>query len=202
MAVGDRVSGLLRREAVAAQMLTDPQAPLAPFYTPEVRYWGARIRDWAATYGLNPNVIAILIQVESCGSPEVISWAGAVGLMQVMPYHFDDGENMLDPETNMRHAMRIFTECLTVFANWDIGVAAACYNGGASVTQTSYQSWPQETRHYYDWVTGLWADVVRGAKSSPALATWLAAGGTRLCAIAAAHQRAPAIQAPGTFPSP
>jgi len=49
-------------------------------------------------------VIAIVIQIESCGSPVAMSGAGALGLMQVMPYHFENGENMINPDTNVRSA--------------------------------------------------------------------------------------------------
>lgn len=167
-----------------AQHITDADAPLARFYTPEVLHWREDIYRWAETYQINPNAIAVLMQIESCGSPEVLSWVGAVGLMQVMPFYFDNGENMLDPDTNVYHGMRIFQECLNVFAGGDVGIAAACYNGGASITQTSYANWPQETRSYYDWASGLWADVRNGVSSSDTLDDWLASGGSRLCAIA------------------
>lgn len=181
---------------VAAQRINDASAPLADFYTPEVLYWRDEIRAWAAMYQINPNVIAVLMQIESCGSPEVLSWAGAVGLMQVMPYHFDDGDNMLNPDTNVRHGMRIFQECLNVFAGGHIGIAAACYNGGASVTRTGYAYWPSETQAYYDWATSLWADVVSGVERSTTLQRWLDSGGARLCAIAANDLFPPAAAAP------
>lgn len=168
-----------------AQHISDPDAPLARFYTQEVMYWQEDIYRWAETYRINPNAIAVLMQIESCGSPEVLSWVGAVGLMQVMPFYFDNGENMLDPDTNVYHGMRIFQECLNVFADGDVGIAAACYNGGASITQTSYVNWPQETQSYYDWANGLWNDVVNGVSDSDTLEDWLASGGSRLCAIAA-----------------
>lgn len=187
---------LTRDDDVPPQYIYDPGAPLADFYTPEVFYWRDRIYAWAEQYTINPNVIAILMQIESCGSPDVLSEAGANGLMQVMPFHFDDGENMLNPDTNVRHGVRILRECLEVFANGDLGVAAACYNGGPSVTQRPQDTWPAETRSYYKWATGLWRDVVNGEDSSDTLRAWLAAGGSRLCAIAAADQQPPTLVAP------
>ncbi len=181
---------------IVPQEITDPTAPLATFYTPEVLYWREDIYGWAATYNINPNVIAILMQIESCGSPEVLSWVGAVGLMQVMPFYFDDGQNMLNPDTNVFHGMRIFQECLTVFAEWNLGTAAACYNGGSPVTFREYDDWPVETQHYYDWVSGLWADVVANNTHSTTLEEWLAIGGANLCDIAAADLSSPVAQAP------
>ncbi|GAB4409805.1 MAG: hypothetical protein Kow00106_03450 [Anaerolineae bacterium] len=165
--------------------LTDAEAPLAEFYTPEVRHWASEIVRWARQYGLNPNVLAIVIQIESCGDAMAMSEAGAVGLMQVMPFHFDYGENMLNPDTNVRRGMSVLLECLSVFASYDLGLAMACYNGGPSVTQRPYGEWAAETRYYYEWATGLWADVVAGRESSATLAAWLDAGGRRLCERAA-----------------
>ncbi len=170
----------------AAQPITDPDAPLASFFTPEVLHWRSEIMRWAQTYGVNPNVIAIVVQIESCGDPVVLSGAGAVGLMQVMPFHFDNGENMLNPDTNVQRGMGVFYECLTQFSDWDLGLALACYNGGPSVTQRDYSTWAAETQYYYRWATGLWQDVVSGKKSSDTLAEWLDAGGQNLCARASA----------------
>ncbi len=175
-----------------SHFITDANAPLAAFYTPEVLHWQDEIREWARTYSINPNVLAIVIQIESCGDSTVESSAGALGLMQVMPFHFEYGENMINPETNVRRGMEVFRECLTVFAGYDLGLALACYNGGPGVTQRRYQDWYPETRHYYEWATGLWQDVQAGATKSDTLADWLAAGGQRLCDRAARSQQATA----------
>ena len=176
------------RDSRWAHFITDAEAPLASFYTPEVRYWEDEIIRWAREYGVNPNVLAIVIQIESCGDMAAISEAGALGLMQVMPFHFDFGENMLNPDTNVRRGMGVLKECLTVFARYDLGLALACYNGGPSVTQRPYRDWAAETRYYYEWATGLWADVVAGRKESATLAAWLDAGGRQLCTRAAQTQ--------------
>jgi soluble lytic murein transglycosylase-like protein len=169
------------RDQRPAQAINDPNAPLAPFFTPEVLAWRSEILKWAKAYNVNPNVIAIVIQIESCGSSAAMSGAGALGLMQVMPFHFENGENMLDPDTNVRRGMTVFYECLTQFANWDLGMALACYNGGPAVTQSDYETWAEETQYYYRWATGLWRDVVKGSRTSETLTEWLKAGGELLC---------------------
>ena len=171
-----------------SQDITNPDAPLAAFYRPEVLYWRDEIRAWAREHEVNPNVIAIVIQIESCGHANVISSAGALGLMQVMPFHFQNGENMLNPDTNVERGMSVFYECLTQFAGWDLGPALACYNGGPSVTQRPFSTWANETQYYYRWATGLWADVQNGVDSSDTLEDWLAAGGERLCIQAGRSQ--------------
>ncbi|WP_119072799.1 lytic transglycosylase domain-containing protein [Aggregatilinea lenta] len=174
-------------DAPAPQAIADPDAPLATFYAPAVLHWAPQIEAWARAYELNPNVIAIVMQIESCGDPEAISFAGALGLMQVMPLHFDDGENMLNPDTNVRRGMNFFNECLRQYADWDIGLALACYNGGPGVVYRDMSTWPAETQRYYRWATGLWEDVVRGDGESPTLDNWLESGGQSLCTRAASR---------------
>jgi len=182
--------------------ITDPDAPLAPFYAPAVLYWRDSIERWAREYTVNPNVIAIVMQIESCGDPDAVSSAGAMGLMQVMPFHFENGENMINPETNVRRGMTVFHECLSVFSGWDLGLALACYNGGPSVTQRAFNTWARETQSYYRWATGMWSDVRANSNSSATLDNWLASGGARLCQEAertqAAHASAYASPEGGT----
>jgi len=48
------VHGWPFREQTAAQVITDPDAPLASFYSPEVRAWRSQILEWAKTYRVNP----------------------------------------------------------------------------------------------------------------------------------------------------
>jgi soluble lytic murein transglycosylase-like protein len=167
------------------QSITNPDAPLAEFYAPEVLRWRSQIEDWAKEYDVNPNVIAIVMQIESCGDPTAISSAGAMGLMQVMPFHFDNGENMINPDANVKNGMTVFYECLTQFADWDLGLALACYNGGPRVTMIDQSAWAQETQSYYRWATGMWNDVKSGKKTSDTLSEWMQAGGSRLCTTAA-----------------
>ena len=80
-------------------------SPLSVAFTPEVQYWEPLIKAWAVVYQVDPNLIATVIQIESCGDPTVSSWAGAQGLFQVMPFHFDQGEDMLDVQTNARRGL-------------------------------------------------------------------------------------------------
>lgn len=170
------------------QSITNPNATLASFYTPEVLRWREDIRRWSREYQVNPNLIALVMQIESCGHPSVESFAGALGLMQVMPFHFENGDNMLNPDTNAARGISVFRECLFQFADRDVGIALACYNAGPSVTFRDPSTWPQETQSYYRWGTGLWDDAVNGRASSATLDEWLAAGGSRLCAQSAATE--------------
>lgn len=179
------ISDLWPFHSGADQSITNTNAPLASFFAPEVLRWREDIREWAKTYDVNPNVVAIVIQIESCGDPLAVSSAGALGLMQVMPFHFSNGENMIDPDVNVRRGITVFYECLAQFADWDLGLALACYNGGPGVTLRDSDTWPAETQAYYEWATGLWDDVVHNRDESSTLTRWLESGGSLLCNSAA-----------------
>lgn len=161
-------------------VLWPPSTELAPLFTEQVDYWAADIERWAAAYELDPNLLATVMQIESCGHPNVSSSAGANGLFQVMPFHFDTGENFLDPDTNARRGADFLKQCVG-WANGDSGLAMACYNGGPSVVSKPPYNWPEETRRYYQWGTGIYADATQNNAYSQTLNQWLSAGGVYLC---------------------
>jgi soluble lytic murein transglycosylase-like protein len=157
---------------------------IAPLFTNEVAYWDNDIKRWAAEYGLDSNLLATVMQIESCGHPTISSYAGAQGLFQVMPFHFDAGENQLDPDTNARRGASFLKQCIG-WANGSFGLALACYNGGPSVLQQSHSQWSDQTKRYYTWGIGIYADAVTDKPYSDTLARWLEAGGKNLCNQAA-----------------
>src|SRR5258706_10508056 len=105
---------------------------LSTIFTPEVRHWSPLIYAWAGAYNVDPNLIATIIQIESCGDPHAISRSGAQGLFQVMPFHFKVGEDMLEVLTNGRRGMEYLARGLQLAAG-DPGLALAGYNGGHSL---------------------------------------------------------------------
>ncbi|MFW5940598.1 MAG: transglycosylase SLT domain-containing protein [Chloroflexota bacterium] len=167
-----------------------PPAPvsgqLSPVFTPEVRHWEPQIVAWASAHGLDPNLVAIIMQIESCGDPNAVSSAGAQGLFQVMPFHFGAEENMQDPETNARRGLAYFVERLNQ-TNGDIGKAFAGYNGGHVAAGGSWDQWVPETQRYYVWSTGIYEDIQAGHAESSTVQEWLAAGGASLCRQAASR---------------
>ena len=78
---------------------------LSPVFSAEVQSWRSDILRWSNIYNLDPDLIAAVMQIESCGHPSVLSSAGAIGLFQVMPFHFQAGEDPFDPETNARRGL-------------------------------------------------------------------------------------------------
>jgi soluble lytic murein transglycosylase-like protein len=156
---------------------------IAGFFTAEVAYWHDDILRWAAESDLDPDLVATIIQIESCGDPRAVSPAGAQGLMQVMPQHFSAGEDSLAPDTNASRGLSILRECLYSPYNpqHDVGMAFACYNGGPSVFVYVWDAWPEESRYYYIWGTGIYQDAQNELATSDTLQQWLAAGGQSLC---------------------
>ena len=160
--------------------------PVAPLFRPEVRYWTPQITRWAQEYNVSANLIATLMQIESCGYPGAASVVGAQGLFQVMPSNFqeEDQPKMTDPETNAKAGIQVIKDCLR-YAEGDVGLAMACYNGGPRLIYVNPVDWPTETQHYYTWGGGIYNDAIRNASKSDTLDQWLDAGGINLCERAA-----------------
>lgn len=158
---------------------------LAPLFTEEIHYWGDDIMRWATQYNLDPNLMATVMQIESCGHPTIGSSAGAQGLFQVMPFHFSSAENQHDPDTNAMRSAGVLNQCL-VMANGDAGMAMACYNGGPSVLSRSYNNWAAETQRYYYWGTGIYEDAQHNRAQSDRLDEWLSRA-SGLCDLASAE---------------
>ena len=175
-----RASGeaALMYEAPSRRPLPEPS--LSPVFTPSVQYWEDRILKWAAEYEIDPNLIATVMQIESCGNPQARSPVGAAGLFQVMPYHFAEGEDPYDPDTNARRGLEYLSRGLEL-SGGHAGLALAGYNGGHSVIERGYETWSRETQRYYRWGSGIYREASAGWESSPTLAAWLAAGGQSLC---------------------
>jgi hypothetical protein len=157
---------------------------LSPIFSDEIRFWEDHILLWARQFDLDPDLVAIIMQVESCGDPEAVSIAGAQGLFQVMPFHFAEGENSLDPDTNARRGLSYFVGRLEQTGG-DIGRSYAGYNGGHVAAASSWDNWAYETQRYYIWTTGLYRDAKSGLQESPTLQKWINAGGASLCQQAA-----------------
>jgi len=173
-------SGALGPDAAAS--------PLSTVFTPEVQYWSPLIKAWAAVYQIDPNLIATVIQIESCGDSQVASPSGAQGLFQVMPFHFEEGEDMLDLQTNAQRGLDYLLGSLDL-ADGHVGLALAGYNGGHGVIDRGWAAWTPETRRYYYWGARIYSEAVSGMTTSPTLQEWLDAGGTNLCARADATEQ-------------
>jgi len=163
-----------------AAALASPAGSISPVFQPEVQYWSGAIQAWTAATGLDPNLVATVMQIESCGDPRARSGAGAMGLFQVMPYHFTDSDDPYDPDTNAKRGLAYLQRSLEK-AGGQARLALAGYNGGIGVIGRSESSWAGETQRYAYWGSGIYAEASSGATESSRLQEWLAAGGASLC---------------------
>lgn len=174
-------------------IIVQPAAPvgsantqLSPIFTPEVQFWKDSILRWASAMNLDPNLVAVIMQIESCGNPAATSTAGAMGLFQVMPYHFYTSDDPYAPDTNAARGLTYLSRSLAAAGN-DVRLGLAGYNGGIGVIANGEWAWPAETVRYTYWGSGIYEDATNGAASSSRLMEWLNAGGASLCRQARAN---------------
>ena len=153
---------------------------ISPIFTREVQHWGGDITRWANGSSLDPNLVAVIMQIESCGDPRALSHAGAMGLFQVMPFHFHFGENPYNPETNALRGLNYLSRSLNT-ANNNVRLALAGYNGGIGVISRSEWSWSAETKRYIQYGVPMYEDARSGATSSAMLDEWYQKYGAGLC---------------------
>ena len=153
---------------------------ISPIFTEEIQYWGDDIVRWANAVSLDPNLAAVVMQIESCGDPQALSRSGAMGLFQVMPFHFHRGENGFNPETNALRGMNYLSRSLST-GGGSPRLALAGYNGGIGVISRSEWAWPAETKRYVLYGAPIYEDARSGATSSVMLGEWYRKYGAGLC---------------------
>jgi len=114
-----------------------------------VKHWDTPINTYAKKYDIDPNLIAILMTMESGGDAKAKSGAGAVGLMQLTPLTAGDIAKMYlkkpvtkydlsDPNTNIEFGTAYLAMLRDQFGTMQQGpdflrtveLVAAGYNGG------------------------------------------------------------------------
>jgi hypothetical protein len=184
-----------RQEAEASEPILDQDPPspqqfklsIPEAFTPEVQHWAPDIFRWSIQYDLPPELVATVMQIESCGHPSIHSNAGAAGLFQVMPFHFGAEEDPLEPETNAFRGLSYLARSLEL-AEGDSALALAGYNGGHGQISRPPSLWPTETLRYVRWGVAILSDIRLGNVPSPGVNSWLQAGGASLCQRAAQAQ--------------
>ena len=144
-ALVDTLSAMTRRASLSSQAaqsgvwLEAMQPRLAPFLEkPETRHaLLQRIRQEARLAGLSPQIVLAVIQVESAFKADAVSSAGALGLMQIMPFWKKvigrPEDDLLEPGLNLRYGCTILAYYLQR-ENGDLTRALARYNGSLGKT--------------------------------------------------------------------
>jgi hypothetical protein len=148
-------------QSVQVQVVPAASSTLSPVFTPEVQHWSSEIVRWSRAAGVDPNLTATVMQIESCGDPSATSSSGAMGLFQVMPFHFAGSDSPYAPDTNALRGLDYLRRSLAA-ANNDARLALAGYNGGIGVIGRSEWAWPAETIRYAYWGGGIYADAISG----------------------------------------
>ena len=137
----------------------------------------------ARRHGVDPNLVAILVLVESRGEPAARSPVGARGLMQVMPKTAEQiaaergiadhtEERLDDPEYNLDLGAWYLAQQLDSFDDGDVDStvekAAAAYNAGPKRMKAAMRGDAElsdETQRYREIVRTLWAERDRPSSS-------------------------------------
>ncbi|MDZ7683524.1 MAG: transglycosylase SLT domain-containing protein [Fodinibius sp.] len=118
---------------------------IADYYNPETQKessgiispYDDLIKKVADSAGIDWLLVASIVAQETKFNPKSKSWAGAVGLMQVLPRYSKvaDEEKLYDEETNIREGVRIIKEHLQHYAYMDStdkwSFALAAYNAAS-----------------------------------------------------------------------
>lgn len=153
---------LLKSVLTEAKAKADPDCPL---YTP--RPDRATIKAWvhalAPRYGIDPDLVLAVIEVESRFNPRARSPRNAQGLMQLIPATATrfSIKDPLDPFQNLIGGMRYLRWLLDYFDD-DIKLALAAYNAGEQAVKR-YGGVPPypETQNYVSRIVRLMGEAER-----------------------------------------
>jgi len=147
----------------------DAEASLDLVWLPTaVERHAARIEAAARRHGVDPDLLAIIVLVESSGDPQAESPTGARGLMQLMPdtadwiarkRSLDDHrlERLSDPDYNLDLGAWFLARQLEHWGS--IELASVAYNGGEQAAEgwlAADRGLNEETDRYRSRVTALW----------------------------------------------
>ena len=173
-----------------------------------VKHWSAPIDAMAKKYDVDPNLVAIIMTMESGGQASAKSPDDAIGLMQVTPPTAKDiaskylkkpetNYNLADPNTNIEFGVAYLAYLRNYFGSakqgpdWNstVELVAAGYNGGpgaAASLRDGNGLQDSQTVVYSRDAFNMWRE--RRASDSPTFDRWKERGGSTLLDAAKASQ--------------
>lgn len=127
----------------------------------------------ARAQGLEPHLVAAVIEVESAGRPQAVSHVGALGLMQILPetgrelaqkhgVPWSGPQTLFDPAINVKLGAAYLRELTNRYG--DVSIALAAYNWGPGVIDRRLREGTKLPSEYID-------SVMRAFVREPAGAT-------------------------------
>ncbi len=131
---------LRQRTSAKREVRRSPRPVILNSQTGQISQYDALFQHHASTIGWDWRLLAAQCYQESAFDPQAVSWAGAQGLMQIMPgtaAHLSVEGDIFDPATNINAAVRYINELNKTFADIPgqsarIPYILAAYNGGAN----------------------------------------------------------------------
>jgi hypothetical protein len=159
--------------SVLAQSGAPVYSNLSPYWNASIQRWEPLILQYAQERNLDPDLVAAVIWKESLGRAWERSYAGAVGLMGIMPFEWrPSAEELENPWTNIAWGARALAHTIRD-GKGDLYYALAAYNGGWDKTHLGI------TRAYATDVLNHYSRAVAMRYGVPEDANWVAVFATR-----------------------
>ncbi|MEO1289174.1 MAG: hypothetical protein AAFV93_15530, partial [Chloroflexota bacterium] len=144
---------------------------LSPVFTPTVQQWAEDIAGWTSGTDISPDMFAVVMQLESCGNPTLVS--GLFGT--------DNASNTLaDSDSQATIAMERLQSAMAR-TNGDFAMALAVYADGEIVLTQDFAQWTHHARDMFILGRNIYSQTTQGYTSSPDLNSWLQNTGSVLC---------------------
>ncbi len=153
--------------AQATYSVPESQSPAVPWYQ--------HLQEAARAYGVDVHLLQAVVKVESDFDPYVVSRAGAIGLMQIMPATAAGfiglrgtkqslSQQLMDPAINV-HAGALYLRSLMDTFSQRLDLALAAYNAGAGNVRKAGNRVPAngETPQFVKKVTALYGSIKAAA---------------------------------------
>ena len=204
---GDLVAQLIRASGPSAEALaTGEMSPIADIRGFNPSHYPTPLLAPVGGFTVDPALVYALIRQESRFNPDVVSPAGAVGLMQLMPAtaaitsgddsYRTDRDLLRDPQVNVRLGQDYIAKLASSLVGDDMMMVIAAYNGGPgavakTVDRVGFGADPmllieslpaKETREYVEKVmAGYW--IYRRQFGQPTPSLEAIAGGVKRVSI-------------------